>query len=155
VLRIGFVSDTHGLLRPQVEQTLAGVAHIVHGGDIGAPDVIARLQRIAPVSAIRGNIDTGTWAEQYPPTRKLSLGGRAIYVLHDRHELRFDPASCGIDIVVSGHSHRPSIETIDGVLYLNPGSAGPRRFDLPVTVASLDISARQLRPLIHQLDLAG
>jgi putative phosphoesterase len=155
VLRIGFVSDTHGLLRPQVEQSLAGMAHIVHGGDIGAPDVIARLQRIAPVSAIRGNVDTGTWAEQYPATRKLSLGGRVIYVLHDRHELRFDPASRGIDIVVSGHSHRPSIETINGVLYLNPGSAGPRRFDLPVTVASMDITARQLRPMIHQLDLAG
>jgi uncharacterized protein len=151
VLRIGVISDTHGLLRPQVEQRLAGVAHIVHAGDIGRPYVIARLRRIAPVTAIRGNIDTGDWAEHYPDTQMVRLGGRSIYVLHDLKELQLDPVSCGVDVVVSGHSHRPRIETIDGVLYLNPGSAGPRRFNLPITLATLELTASGLRPLIHHL----
>jgi uncharacterized protein len=152
---IGVISDTHGLLRPQVEQRLAGVAHIVHAGDIGSPKIIAALERIAPVIAIRGNVDTGNWAEHYPETRMVTLGGRCIYVLHDIKTLQVDPVSCGVDVVVCGHSHRPRIETIDGVLYLNPGSAGPRRFNLPVTVATLDVTASGLGPLIHHLDLAG
>src|SRR5215472_14311292 len=140
VLRIGVISDTHGLLRPQVEQLLAGVAHIVHAGDIGSSNVIAGLQRIAPVIAIRGNVDTGQWAEHYPETKMATLAGHCIYVLHDIQTLQLDPVSCGVDIVVCGHSHRPRIETIRGVLYLNPGSAGPRRFNLPVTVATLDLT---------------
>jgi putative phosphoesterase len=155
VFRVGIVSDTHGLLRPQVEQVLAGVDHIIHGGDIGGPDIMERLRRIAPVTAIRGNVDSGAWAEQYPETTTLQLGGRTIYVLHDRQQLTFDPALRGIDVVVSGHSHRPRTDTIDGVLYLNPGSAGPRRFNLPVTVAKLVLTAKQLRPLIQELGLAG
>src|SRR5205807_862144 len=110
------------------EQQLAGVAHIIHGGDIGASDVIERLRRIAPVTAIRGNIDTGAWAQHYPETETLKFCGRTIYVLHDIQQLRIDPASCGVDVVISGHSHRPRTETIAGVLYLNPGSAGPRRW---------------------------
>jgi hypothetical protein len=133
VARIGFISDTHGLLRPQVEQRLAGAAHIVHAGDIGSPNVIAGLQRIAPVIAIRGNVDTENWAEHYPETQTV-LGGRRIYVLHDIKTLQLDPVSIGIDVVVRGHSHRPRIETVRGVLYLNPGSAGPRRFNLPITM---------------------
>ena len=149
--RIGIISDTHGLLRPEVKQRLAGVAHIIHGGDIGKPDVIAELLRIAPVTAIRGNIDTGQWAEEYPETEMVRFGGRTIYVLHDVQELRLDPVMCGVDVVVSGHSHRPRIETIGGVLYLNPGSAGPRRFNLPVTLATLDLTACGPRPLIHDL----
>jgi putative phosphoesterase len=153
VLRIGVISDTHGLLRPQAEQRLAGVAHIIHAGDIGRPDVIARLRRIAPVTAIRGNIDTGDWAEGYPDTEMVRLGGRSFYVLHDLKELRVDPVSRSVDVVVSGHSHRPRIETIDGVLYLNPGSAGPRRFNLPITLATLELTASGFRPVIH--DLAG
>jgi putative phosphoesterase len=151
VLRIGIVSDTHGLLRPEAEQGLAGVAHIIHAGDIGREDVLVRLRRIAPVTAIRGNIDTADWAKHYPDTQAVQLGGRSFYVLHDLQELQIDPAVCGIDVVVSGHSHRPRIQTIDGVLYLNPGSAGPRRFKLPVTLATLEITSSGLRPVIHDL----
>jgi putative phosphoesterase len=155
VLSVGIISDTHGLLRPEAEQRLAGVAHIIHGGDIGKPDVIAGLRRIAPVTAIRGNVDTGEWAEEYPDTETVRLGGHTIYVLHDIQELRLDPVSCGVDVIVSGHSHRPRIETIDGVLYLNPGSAGPRRFRLPVTLAILELTARGLRPVVHILAVRG
>jgi uncharacterized protein len=151
VLRIGVISDTHGLLRPQIEQRLAGVAHIVHAGDIGRSDVIAGLRRIAPVTAIRGNVDTGRWAEHYVDTQTVRLGGHSIYVLHDIHELQFDPMLCGIDVVISGHSHCPRIKTVSGVLYLNPGSAGPRRFNLPVTLATLDLTASGPRPLIHDI----
>jgi putative phosphoesterase len=148
---IGVISDTHGLLRPQVEQHLAGVTHIVHAGDIGAPDVITGLQRIAPVVAIRGNVDTGRWAEQYPVTQTATLDGRRIFVLHDIKTLQFDPVSRGIDVVICGHSHRPRIETVRGVLYLNPGSAGPRRFNLPITLVTLDLTAGDLAPLLHHL----
>ena len=151
VLRIGIVSDTHGLLRPEAEEGLAGVAHIIHAGDIGRADVLVRLRRIAPVTAIRGNIDTADWAKHYPDTQAVQLGERSFYVLHDLQELRIDPAVCGIDVVVSGHSHRPRIQTIDDVLYLNPGSAGPRRFKLPVTLATLEITSSGLRPVIHDL----
>ena len=151
VLRIGVISDTHGLLRPEVKVPLAGVAHIVHAGDIGSPNVIAGLQRIAPVIAIRGNVDTGHWAEHYPETQTVTLGGRCIYVLHDIKTLQLDPVSSRVDVIVCGHSHRPRIETIRGVLYLNPGSAGPRRFNLPVTVATLDLTPSGLMPVIHHL----
>jgi putative phosphoesterase len=151
VLRIGVISDTHGLLRPQVQQRLAGVAHIVHAGDIGRPEIIAGLRRIAPVTAIRGNVDKGDWAQDYPDTQTIKLGGRSIYVVHDVRELQLDPKFHGLDVVVSGHSHRPRIETIEGVLYLNPGSAGPRRFNLPVTLATLELTATGLRPLVHEL----
>ena len=152
MLSVGIISDTHGLLRPEAEQRLAGVAHIIHGGDIGKPDVIAALRRIAPVTAIRGNIDTAEWAKEYPDTEMVRFGGHTIYVLHDILELRLDPVLHGVDVVISGHSHRPRIETIDGVLYLNPGSAGPRRFSQPVTLAILEVTARGLRPHIHDLD---
>jgi putative phosphoesterase len=135
----------------EAEQGLAGVAHIIHAGDIGRADVLVRLRRIAPVTAIRGNIDTADWAKHYPDTQAVQLGGRSFYVLHDLQELQIDPAVCGIDVVVSGHSHRPRIQTIDDVLYLNPGSAGPRRFKLPVTLATLEITSSVLRPVIHDL----
>jgi len=150
-MRIGVISDTHGLLRPEAEQCLAGVAHIIHAGDIGRPEVIAGLRRIAPVMAIKGNVDTADWAARYPDTRTIKLGGRVIYVLHDVNELKLDPVSDGIDVVISGHSHRPGIETVDGVLYLNPGSAGPRRFSLPITLAILELTESSIRPVIHQL----
>lgn len=153
-MKIGVISDTHGLLRPEAEQCLAGVAHIIHAGDIGRPEVIAGLRRIAPVIAIKGNVDTADWAARYPATKTVKLGGRAIHVLHDVHELELDPASHGIDVVISGHSHKPDIETVDGVLFLNPGSAGPRRFSLPITLATLELTRSGVWPVIHQLDAA-
>ena len=153
-MKIGVISDTHGLLRPEAEQCLAGVAHIIHAGDIGRPEVIAGLRRIAPVMAIKGNVDTADWAARYPDTGTVKLGGRVIYVLHDVHRLKLDPVSDGIDVVISGHSHRPGIETVDGVLYLNPGSAGPRRFSLPITMAILELTEGGIRPVICQLGVA-
>ena len=155
MLKIGVISDTHGLLRPEAEQRLAGVTHIIHAGDIGTPNVLDGLRRIAPVTAIRGNVDKGQWAENYPDTQLVRLGGRSIYVVHDIHELQINPVSCGIDVVISGHSHRPRIETVSAVLYLNPGSAGPRRFNLPITLATLDLAASDPRPLIHHLAGTG
>lgn len=154
-MRIGVISDTHGLLRPEAEHRLAGVSHIVHAGDIGRLDVLAGLSRIAPVTAIRGNVDVGPWAEPYPDTTLVRLGGRAIYVLHNILDLRLDPGAKGVDVVISGHSHRPRIETIDGVLYLNPGSAGPRRFRLPITLAVLELLEGGLRPIIQDLGSDG
>ncbi|RYX99402.1 MAG: metallophosphoesterase [Bradyrhizobiaceae bacterium] len=149
--RIGIISDTHGLLRPQAERCLAGVDHIIHGGDIGCPSIIEALRLIAPVTAIKGNVDTAGWANVYPDTAALRLADQSIYVLHDLKTLRIDPAALGIDIVVCGHSHVPKIETVGGVLFLNPGSAGRRRFLLPITVATLDITPEGLRPVIHDL----
>ena len=150
-MMIGIISDTHGLLRPEARERLAGVDHIIHAGDIGRPEVIAGLREIAPTTAIRGNIDRDKWADEHPHTEWLTLGGRSIYVLHNRNELDLDPAAAGIDVVVSGHSHQPKIETVDGVLYLNPGSAGPRRFTLPIALAILELGGDILRPRIHQL----
>jgi putative phosphoesterase len=150
-MRIGIISDTHGLLRPEAEARLAGVAHIVHAGDIGSPDIVPRLRAIAPVTAIRGNVDLQAWAQAYPPWQVVSLAGRTVYVIHDRGELSLDPVAAGLDLVVFGHSHRASMETIDGILYLNPGSAGPRRFRLTVTLATVDLSADAIRPEIHEL----
>ncbi len=144
------IADTHGLLRPEAERCLAGVSHIIHAGDIGAQAVMDRLCRIAPVTAIRGNVDRGAWAERYPETQTLRLGGLSFYVLHDLNELSIDPAEIGIDVVISGHSHRARIENANGVLYLNPGSAGRRRFKLPITLATLERDAGA--PLIHDLD---
>jgi putative phosphoesterase len=154
-MRIGVISDTHGLLRPQAIEQLASVAHILHGGDIGRPEVIDELRRIAPVTAIRGNVDAGAWADEYPETRTVTLGGCTIHMLHDRKSLRLDPAARGIDVVVSGHSHVPNIETVDGVLYLNPGSAGPRRFKLPITLAILEVAADGIRASLHDLAVGG
>ncbi len=153
-MKIGVISDTHGLLRPEAEQRLAGVAHIIHAGDIGRLEVIERLSRIAPVIAIRGNVDTADWAARYPDTKTIKLGGRVIHVLHDVHDLRLDPVSQGIDVIISGHSHQPGIKTVDGVLYLNPGSAGPRRFSLPITVAMLEVTKSGIHPVICELDVA-
>jgi len=150
--RIGIISDTHGLLRPKAEKSLAGVDHIIHAGDIGRPDVLAGLRRIAPVTAIRGNGDTGDWARDYADTELVQLAGQSMYVLHDLKTLRIDPVAEGINVIISGHSHKAVIETVDGVLYVNPGSAGPRRFKLPITLATLDIGPGGLRPVIHDLE---
>lgn len=151
-LKIGVISDTHGLLRPEAERCLAGVSHIIHAGDIGSPEIVDRLGRIAPVTAIRGNIDTGDWARRLPDIEALRLGGRGLYVLHDLKQLTINPKELGVDVVISGHSHRVAIETVDGVLYLNPGSAGRRRFKLPITLATLDLDRNgALQPIIHDL----
>jgi uncharacterized protein len=149
--RIGIISDTHGLLRPEAERRLAGVDHIVHAGDVGNPDIIAALERISPVTAIRGNVDTGAWAREYADTELVRLAGRSIFVVHDLKTLRIDPVARGIDVVISGHSHAPKIETVGGVLYLNPGSAGRRRFQLPISLATIEVTPDGLRPAIHEL----
>jgi len=140
------------LLRPEAERALAGVDHIIHAGDIGDPDILAALRRIAPVTAIRGNVDTGSWAAEYADTELVRMGGKAIYVLHDLKALRIDPVAQGVDMVVSGHTHVPKIDTVNGVLYVNPGSAGRRRFKLPITLATLDVAPDGLRPIIHDLE---
>lgn len=138
-MRIGVLSDTHGLLRPEVLPALAGVAHILHVGDVGDPAILARLRTVAPVTAIRGNIDrTGPCAE-LPATEAIELGGTLIYLVHVLADLDLNPAAAGIGVVLFGHSHKPSVETREGVFYLNPGSAGPRRFSLPITLAHLDL----------------
>ncbi|WFU58283.1 metallophosphoesterase family protein [Bradyrhizobium pachyrhizi] len=150
MFRIGIISDTHGLFRPEAERGLAGVDHIIHAGDIGRPEIVDALRRIAPVTAIRGNVDSGEWAHQYPDTKRVRLAGKSIYVLHDLKTLQAGLGP-GIDVIVSGHSHVPKIDTVGGVLYLNPGSAGPRRFKLPITLATLDVTPEGMRPEIHEL----
>ena len=150
-MRIGVISDTHGLLRPAAIKQLAGADHIIHAGDIGAQEVIEGLRRIAPTTAVKGNIDAGEWAKDYPDAELVVLGGRALYVLHNLKELKLDPAVSGFDVVIYGHSHRPKIETKNGVLYVNPGSAGPRRFKLPIAVAILTLSDRALLPRILEI----
>jgi putative phosphoesterase len=134
---IGLISDTHGLLRPQALAALAGSDLIIHAGDVGDPEILEKLKTIAPVFAVRGNIDTEPWAKALPETEVVEAGDATICVLHDVKALDLDPAAAGFHIVVSGHSHKPARAERGGVLFLNPGSAGPRRFDLPVTVALL------------------
>jgi uncharacterized protein len=151
MFRIGIISDTHGLLRPEAERRLAGVDHIVHAGDIGRPEIVDALRKIAPVTAIRGNVDTGEWAREYADTELVRLAGKSIYILHDLNTLHIDPRA-DTDVIVSGHSHVPKIEKIGGILYLNPGSAGPRRFRLPITLATLEVTPDGMRPEIHDLE---
>ena len=150
-MEVGVISDTHGLLRPEAEARLAGVGYILHAGDIGAAGILPRLAAIAPLTAIRGNVDTAPWAGALPKETVVSLGGRLVMMLHDLSGLAIDPAAEGIHVVVSGHSHRPKIERRDGVLYLNPGSAGHRRFRLPVTLAILHLDGGEPRAEIHDL----
>lgn len=151
-MKIGVISDTHGLLRPEVAHLFAGASHIIHAGDIGAEHVLQGLRRIAPVTAIRGNVDSGGWTQSYRDTETVRLGRHVFYVLHDLNGLQSKPAPDGTDVVICGHSHRASIRMVDGVLYLNPGSAGPRRFKLPITLATLDLDdGTALRPVLHTL----
>ena len=138
-MRIGVISDTHGLLRPEALAVLEDCERIIHAGDIGKPQVLEALRAIAPLDAIRGNVDNGDWAEGLPDRLDLSLGGVRLHVLHDLKTLDFDPVAHGVGVVISGHSHKPRIEQRGEVLYLNPGSTGPRRFKLPISLALLDI----------------
>ena len=137
VKRIGLISDTHGLLRKEAVEALRGSELIIHAGDVGKPEILDALREIAPVVAIRGNVDTEPWAQALPETAVAEAGAAMIYVLHDVNALDLNPEASGFHIVVSGHSHKPGKAERDGVLYINPGSAGPRRFQLPITVAHL------------------
>jgi uncharacterized protein len=150
-MRVGVISDTHGLLRLTAVQALQGAEHILHAGDVGDPEILEALRDIAPVTAIRGNIDQGGACANLPATELVELGGRSIYMLHDVKQLDLNPEAAGVAAVVFGHSHKPAIEWRRGVLFLNPGSAGPRRFQLPVTVAWLDIGSNALNAQIVQL----
>jgi putative phosphoesterase len=138
-MKIAVVSDTHGLLRPELLPLIRGADHILHAGDVGDPAILAALRTIAPVTAIRGNIDTHGPCAQLPPTEAIELDGQLLYMLHSRRDLDLNPEAAGVNVVISGHSHQPSIDTRRGVLYLNPGSCGPRRFSLPVTFAWLTL----------------
>jgi putative phosphoesterase len=144
--RVGLISDTHGLLRPQAVAFLRGSDFIVHAGDVGDGALLDELRELAPVTVVRGNNDKGAWADSLAATEVLTVGEVAIYVLHDLAELDLDPAAAGFGAVVFGHSHRPVTETRDGVLYVNPGSAGPRRFKLPISVGELRIEGGAITP---------
>jgi uncharacterized protein len=141
---IGVISDTHGLLRPQAVAALQGSALIIHAGDVGRPEILDDLRRIAPVVAVRGNVDRDAWADRLPMSEMVEHEGVRLYVLHILEDLDLDPPTAGFHAVISGHTHRPKIETRDRVLYFNPGSAGPRRFDLPVSVGRLSIANGKL-----------
>lgn len=140
-MRVGVLSDTHGLLRPEAVEALRGSELILHAGDIGSPALLAALAALAPVQAVRGNNDVEPWAQAVPETRTLQLAGHRIHLLHDVKQLALDPQREGIAVLIAGHSHRPLCERREGVLHLNPGSAGPRRFSLPVSVARLELRA--------------
>jgi len=155
MLRLGLISDTHGLLRDEALAALAGVDRVLHAGDVGRPEVLEALARIAPVTAVRGNVDREPWARQLPMSASAEIGGVRVHVLHILAELDLDPVAAGVRVVVYGHSHVPALETRDGVLYVNPGSAGPRRFALPTTVAELTIERGEPRARIVPLVLRG
>jgi hypothetical protein len=144
-VQIGVISDTHGLLRPEAIEALRGSQYIIHAGDVGAPEILDKLAAIAPLTAVRGNIDKAAWAQKLSETEVLKAGGICIYVLHDLERLDLEPKAAGFSVVVTGHSHVPKQETRDGVLYFNPGGAGPRRFKLPITVGRLTITAGKVK----------
>jgi len=150
---IGVISDTHGLVRPQAVQALRGSDLIVHAGDVGQPAVLETLSALAPVVAVRGNNDRGPWAETLSTTEIVEVAGVFLYVLHDLAELELDPKAAGFHAVIAGHSHRPRLERREGVLYLNPGSAGPRRFKLPVALARLEIGPLGIHAELVELEV--
>jgi putative phosphoesterase len=152
-MMIGVISDTHGLLRPEALDALSGVQHIFHAGDVGDFEILNALGKIAPVTAIRGNVDVSGACAELPGTEVVELGGKLFYLVHSVHDLDIKPEVAGVAVVVSGHSHRPGIETRGGVMYLNPGSAGPRRFQLPVTVAMVEIVGETVAARIVDLGL--
>jgi putative phosphoesterase len=150
-ISVGVISDTHGLLRPEAVAALRDSELILHAGDVGDPEILQRLRRIAPTFAVRGNVDTGTWASALPLTEVVEVGTLHLYMLHDLSALDLDPKAAGLAAVISGHTHRPAADIRDGVLYLNPGSAGPRRFTLPIAVARLQVDGAGLSHEIVQL----
>lgn len=150
-LIVGVISDTHGLLRPEAIEALAGADHILHAGDVGDPGILDRLRAIAPLTAIRGNVDVSGICSTLPATEAVELGSRLFYLVHSVHDLDINPVVAGVAVVVSGHSHRPEVQERAGVIYLNPGSAGPRRFDLPVTIATVTLADGTVRAQIVTL----
>lgn len=151
-MKVGIISDTHGMLRPSAITALQGVNLIIHAGDVGLRQVLEELEEIAPVAAVRGNVDWPEKVGQLPMTRVVQADAALLYVLHDRQSLDLDPAAAGFGAVITGHSHHPGIEWGNGVLFLNPGSAGPRRFSLPVSLAILEVSGQSLVPQLVELD---
>ncbi len=150
---LGVISDTHGLLRLEAVEALRGSDRILHAGDVGAPEILEALAEIALVTAIRGNVDTGTWARSLPTTEVVEAGAVRIYMLHDLGQLDLKPEAAGLRVVVYGHSHQPKMEEKNGVLYFNPGSAGPRRFHLPVSVGRLTIGAGKVEAELVELKI--
>lgn len=148
---VGVISDTHGLLRPEALDALGRSEHIIHAGDIGAPEIIPELERIAQVTAIRGNVDREPWTNRFPETDVVELGGLQLYIIHDLNALDLNPRAAGFAAVISGHSHQPKQEVKGGVLYFNPGSAGPKRFRLPVSIGMLEISGAKITGKIIEL----
>jgi len=155
VLRVGVISDTHGLLRPEASAFLRGCNYIVHGGDIGGETILQELSAIAPTTAVRGNNDRGSWAESLPQSELVKFGDLFVYVIHDLAQLDIEPRAARVSVVISGHSHQAGIQERDGILYVNPGSAGPRRFKLPIAVAELNIEGRSVKSRIVELTGRG
>lgn len=151
---LGVISDTHGLLRPEAVAALRGVDLLLHAGDVGDPALLPRLREIAPLRAVRGNVDHGAWAAELPPSTVIEVGDHVLHMLHDLADLDLDPVAAGFAAVIFGHSHQPLIERRAGVLYLNPGSAGPRRFRLPVTVARLVVAPDGLEAELIDLEVS-
>jgi hypothetical protein len=145
-MRIGVISDTHGLMRPEALVALRGVDHILHAGDVGGSEILDALRAVAPLTAIRGNVDGFGPCAQLPPTEFIELGGHNLYMLHDLAALDLDPSAAGVSAVISGHSHKPKIEHRRGVLYFNPGSAGPRRFSLPISLGFMELTGVSITP---------
>jgi putative phosphoesterase len=151
-MRVGLLSDTHGILRPQARACLVGCDYIIHGGDVGGADILDELAVIAPLIAVRGNNDREPWAERLPDTELIRVGNVFMYVIHNLADLALDPVAAGVRVVVSGHSHIPKIEERAGVLYVNPGSCGPRRFKLPISVGEIIVSGTATKARIIQLE---
>ena len=152
-IRIGLISDTHNLLRPEARLALKGVDHIIHAGDICDARVLQELEAIAPVTAVRGNNDRGAWAEALRERERIEIGGVTVYVVHDLHDLDIVPENAGVKVVVTGHSHRPLMKMENGVLYVNPGSAGPRRFSLPISIGFLEITGGRAKGRLQTLEV--
>jgi putative phosphoesterase len=144
-LRVGLISDTHGLLRPEARTFLAGSDYIVHGGDVGGADILEVLAAMAPLIAVRGNNDKGAWARRLRATELIRVGGIFVYVIHNLEELDIDPVAAGVAVVISGHSHKPAIAERGGILYVNPGSCGPKRFKLPISAAEITVSGSSVK----------
>jgi len=150
-IRIGLISDTHGLVRDEAVEAMKGCQHILHAGDIDEPEVLVKLRKLAPVTVVRGNNDRGSWAQAIPDYEVIEFGAVSVYLRHDEAELDIDPRAAGFRVLMFGHSHQPRVEMRDGVLFVNPGSAGPRRFRLPVAVGELLISGDQVEARIIEL----